>query len=54
VIVTEVPPVVEPEFGDIEVTVGAGPGFGGVPAVVNRQTGPVAVIFAIVLLTMRQ
>jgi hypothetical protein len=53
-IVTLVPPLVEPELGEIVLIVGAGPGLGGVPAVVNRHTGPVAVMFAIVLLTMRQ
>jgi hypothetical protein len=51
VIVTDVPPVVLPLFGDIAVTVGAGP-VG--PEVVKFRVGPVSVTFAIVLLTMRQ
>jgi hypothetical protein len=53
VIVTDVPPLVVPEFGETADTVGAGAG-GGVPDVVKRHTGPVAVWFAIVLPTIRQ
>jgi hypothetical protein len=51
VTVTEVPPPVEPELGEIADTVGDG---GGVPDVVNRHTGPLAVWLAIVLPTTRQ
>ena len=53
VIVTAVPPAVVPELGLILLTVGAGPG-GGVPAVVKLYTGPLAVMLAIVLLTIFQ
>ena len=52
VMVTAVPPAVLPVFGDIDDTVGAGPG--APPAVVKLQVGPLAVMLAIVLLTIRQ
>ena len=51
VIVTDVPPVVLPLLGETDETVGAGP---GTPAVVKLQVAPFAVMFAIVLPTMRQ
>jgi hypothetical protein len=47
VIVTEVPPLVVPELGEIAVTVGA-------LAVVKLQVAPLVVLLAIVLPTMRQ
>jgi hypothetical protein len=52
-IVTLVPPPMLPVFGETDVTVGAEEG-GGAVAVVKLQTGLVAVLFAIVLPTMRQ
>jgi hypothetical protein len=54
VMVTDMPPPVVPEFGETPVTVGEGAGGGGVPDVVKRQIGPVAVWLAILLPTMRQ
>ena len=51
VIVTDVPPVVLPFVGETDETAGGGV---GAPAVVNDQTGPVAVMLAIVFPTMRQ
>ena len=51
VIVIAVPPAVLPLLGEIDEMVGAAP---GVPAVVKLQMGPLAVMLAMVLLTIRQ
>jgi len=53
VIVTLVPPLLVPVFGETDATVGAPEGGGGV-AVVKLQAELLAVLLAIVLPTMRQ